>query len=208
MKSERFWDKMSSNYDKQVEKYQQTYADTIERTRKYLKKDDIILDFACGTGITTIQISGFVKKIYAIDISQRIIDIAAEKAEKNQIDNIKFYKTDLFNEEFEENSFDVVLAFNILYFLKNASENISRIYELLKSGGLFISVTDCLGENISLLNRIKHLLSRIGIFPFMKMYSIPELEDLIISDVDFEIIETAILYDNPLNYFIVAKKNA
>ncbi len=42
----------------------------------------------------------------------------------------------------------------------------------------------------------------------MKMYSIPELEDLIISDVDFEIIETAILYDNPLNYFIVAKKNA
>jgi len=42
----------------------------------------------------------------------------------------------------------------------------------------------------------------------MKMYSIPELEDLIISNVDFEIIETAILNDNPLNYFIVAKKNA
>jgi len=189
------------------QKYQQTYTDTIERTKKYLKKDDIVLDFACGTGITTIQISGFVRKIHAIDISQRMIDIAEEKAEKNQISNIKFYKTDLFNEEFEKNSFDVLLAVNILYFLKNAPENISRIYELLKPGGLFISATDCLGENISLLNIIKHLLSRIGILPFMKMYSISELEDLV-TDVNFKIIETANLYDNPPNYFIVAKKNA
>ena len=207
MKSEGFWDKMSSNYDKQVKKYQQTYADTIERTKKYLKKDDIVLDFACGTGITTIQISGFVRKIHAIDISQRMIDIAEEKAEKNQISNIKFYKTDLFNEEFEKNSFDVVLAFNVLYFLKNSPENISRIYELLKPGGPFISATDCLGENISLLNRIKYFLGRIGILPFMRMYSIAELEDLV-SDADFKIIETANLYDNPPNYFIVARKNA
>jgi len=207
MKSEGFWDKMSSNYDRQVKKYQQTYADTIERTKKYLKRDDIVLDFACGTGITTIQISGFVRKIYAIDISQRMIDIAEEKAAKNQISNIKFYKTDLFNEEFEKNSFDVVLAFNILYFLKNAPENISRIYELLKAKGLFISVTDCLGDKISLLNIIKHLLGKIGILPFMKMYSISELEDLI-TDVNFKIMETANLYDSPPNYFIVARKNA
>jgi len=80
MKSEGFWDKMSSNYDNQVKKYQQTYADAIESTKKYLNKDDIVLDFACGTGITTIQISGFVRKIHAIDISQRMIDIAEEKA--------------------------------------------------------------------------------------------------------------------------------
>ena len=207
MKSECFWDKMSSNYDNQVKKYQQTYADAIESTKKYLNKDDIVLDFACGTGITTIQISGFVRKIHAIDISQRMIDIAEEKAEKNQISNIKFYKTDLFNEEFEKNSFDVVLAFNILYFLKNAPGNISRIYELLKPGGLFISVTDCLGDKISLLNIIKLFLGKIGILPFMKMYSISELEDLV-KDVNFKIIETANLYDNPPNYFIVARKNA
>ena len=207
MKSEVFWDKMASKYDNQVKKYQQTYTDTIERIKKYLKKDDIVLDFACGTGITTIQISGFVKEIHAIDISQRMIDIAEEKAEKNEIGNLKLYKTDLFNGEFEKNSFDVVLAVNILYFLKNAPENISRIYELLKPGRLFISATDCLGEKISLLNRIKHLLSRIGILPFMKMYSISELEDLV-TDVNFKIIETANLYDNPPNYFIVAKKNA
>jgi len=41
----------------------------------------------------------------------------------------------------------------------------------------------------------------------MKMYSISELEDLV-TDVDFKIIETANLYDNPPNYFIVAKENA
>ena len=206
MKSEVFWDKMSSSYDNQVKNYQQTYTDTIERTKKYLKKKDVVLDFACGTGITTIQISGFVREIHAIDISQRMIDITEKKAEKNGIYNVILYNTDLFKNEFNKNSFDVVSAFNILYFLKNGPGNISRIYELLKPGGLFISATDCLGENISLLNRIKQLLNRIGILPFMKMYSISELEDLV-TDVDFKIIETANLYDNPPNYFIVAKKN-
>ena len=206
MKSEFFWDKMSSSYDNKVKRYQQAYADTIERTKKHLKKDDIVLDFACGTGITTIRISGFVKEIHAIDISRKMIDIAEKKAEKAAIRNLKLYKADLFNEEFKENSFDVVLAINILYFLENAPENISRIYELLKPGGLLISATDCLGENISLSNRIKHFLSRTGILPFMRIYSISELKDQI-TDADFKIIETARLYDNPPNYFIVAKKN-
>ncbi len=207
MKSEKFWDMMSSNYDNQLKKYRQAYMDTIKRTIKYLGEEDIILDFACGTGITTTQISGFVRETIAIDTSQKMVDIAKKKAVMNKINNIKFYKTDLFSKDFEKNSFDAVLAINILYFLENASENIRIIYELLKPGGLFISATDCIGENISLMNRIKHFLGSIGILPFIKMYSISELEDLV-KNVDFEIIETANLFDNPPNYFIVAKKNA
>jgi 2-polyprenyl-3-methyl-5-hydroxy-6-metoxy-1,4-benzoquinol methylase len=202
MKSEVFWDKMSSNYESQVKKYQQTYTDTIERTKKYLKNEDIVLDFACGTGIETLHISGFVRAVHPIDISEKMIDIAEEKVKQNEICNIKFYKTDLLNEDLKK-LFDIVLAFNILYFLKNVPENLSKIYELLKPGDLFISTTDCIGEKISILNRIKYCLSRIGILPFMKMYSIFELEDLV-TDVDFKIIETANLYDNPPNYFIAA----
>ena len=208
MKSEFFWDKISRNYDNQVgKKYQQTYTDTIEKTKKYLNKSDVVLDFACGTGITTLQIANCVKEIYAIDISQNMIDIAEEKAKNNEIDNIQFWKTDLFHETFEKGFFDVILAYNILYFIKNAQKNVTRIHELLKPEGLFISVTDCLGEKISLLNRIHHFLSRIGMLPFMKMYSISELEG-VVTEGNFSIVETANLYDTPPNYFIVAKKNA
>lgn len=207
MESEFFWDRMSSRYDNRVKKYRQTYRDTIERTKKYLNKDDAVLDFACGTGIATIPISGLVKEIHAIDISRGMLDIAEEKAAGNGIENIRFFKTDLFDDGFEKESFDVVLAVNILYFLKNAPENLNRIFELLKPGGLFISATDCLGEKKSFSNRIKKLLGRMGILPFMQMYSISELKKSI-TDAGFKIMETANLYDNPPNCFIVAQKNA
>lgn len=207
MESEFFWDRMSSRYDNQVKKYRQTYRDTIERTKKYLNKDDAVLDFACGTGIATIPISGLVKEIHAIDISRGMLDIAKEKAAENGIENIRFFKTDLFDDGFEKESFDVVLAVNILYFLRNAPENLNRIFELLKPGGLFISATDCLGEKKSFSNRIKKLLGRMGILPFMQMYSISELKKSI-TDAGFKIRETANLYDNPPNCFIAAKKNA
>lgn len=207
MESELFWDRMSSRYDSQVKKYRQTYRDTIERTKKYLDKDDIVLDFACGTGIATIQISGSVKEIHAIDISRGMIDIAEEKAAGDGIDNVRFLKTDLFDKGFEKESFDVGLALNILHFLKNAPENLNRIFELLKPGGMLISATDCLGEKKSFSNRIKKLLGRMGILPFMEMYSIPGLKKTI-TDAGFKIVETADLYDNPPNYFVVAQKNA
>ncbi len=49
------------------------------------------MDFACGTGITTIQIAGFVREIHAIDISQRMIDIIKDKVEKNLKTKILLY---------------------------------------------------------------------------------------------------------------------
>jgi len=50
-KSEIFWDKISNRYDNRIKKYEQTYIKTIENTRKYLNKNDIVLDYACGTAM-------------------------------------------------------------------------------------------------------------------------------------------------------------
>ena len=70
MDAVRFWDKMSAGYDRQAAgKYEQAYADTVALTRDYLKPTDSVLDFACGTGLTTVQLAGAVASIHAIDIS-------------------------------------------------------------------------------------------------------------------------------------------
>jgi ubiquinone/menaquinone biosynthesis C-methylase UbiE len=104
------------------------------------------LDFACGTGITTVKLANNVKQISAIDISSDMIDIAKKKTETHNISNISFTICNIMNDSIKDNSFDVVLAFNILYFLENIDEVLERIGQTLKCGGLFISVTDCLGE--------------------------------------------------------------
>jgi ubiquinone/menaquinone biosynthesis C-methylase UbiE len=67
-KSEKFWDKLSNKYDKRGQKYgDQIYIKTVEKTKKHLNIYDIVLDYACGTGIITNEFSDHVKEIHGID---------------------------------------------------------------------------------------------------------------------------------------------
>jgi len=164
------------------------------------------LDFACGTGITTVKLANNVKEITAIDISSDMIDIAKRKIETHNINNVSFKTCDIMNDTIKDNSFDAVLAFNVLYFVENIDEVLEKVGQSLEGGGLFISVTDCLGEKTSIINLLQSFLSKIGIIPYIRKYKIKELED-VIKKAGFSIIETDNLYSNPPNYFVVGKKD-
>lgn len=201
-----FWDKMSSKYDCQVNsKYRDTYAKTINITKKYLNDTDVVLDYGCGTGLTTIELHENVKKIHAIDISGNMISIAKSKSKKKGIANIHFDVIDIFDEKLEESSFDVIMAFNILYFIEDIDKVMNRINELLKPNGTFISATDCLGEKKTVMILLQSLLSKIRVIPYMRKFKISELER-IVEGSNFSIIETQNLYVTPPNYYIVARK--
>ena len=49
-KSEKFWDKAANTYDQEENKDEQTHIKIIEKTKKYLKMSDIVLDYGCATG--------------------------------------------------------------------------------------------------------------------------------------------------------------
>jgi len=205
LKSKKFWDKFANSYDAGVRKYTEAYKRTIEISRKYLKQDDMILDYGCGTGLTTFQMAADVKQIEAIDISTNMIKVAREKQQKLSIENINFSSKDLFDSSFQPASFDVVCAFNILYFIHDSQEVFEHIYKLLKPEGIFISVTDCLAEKKNLQSKLKLFLSRIGLLPYMKMYTIKSLKAEITAS-RFKILESTNLYPDPPNYFIAAQK--
>jgi ubiquinone/menaquinone biosynthesis C-methylase UbiE len=205
-KDSDFWNKIAHNYDSQVNsKYAHTYKSTINITKKFLNVDDIVLDYACGTGITTIELSKKVKKIYAIDRSRNMISIAQNKAIKNSITNITFTVGDIFDNHHKKNTFNAIMAFNILYFIKDVEKLLKRIHDLLAPDGLFISATDCLGEKKTILSIFQILLSKIGLLPYIKAYTKIKIRE-IIEENNFSILETHNLYDSPPNYYIVAKK--
>lgn len=68
-RSEKFWDKMVNYYDREEKKDELTYIKIIEKTKKYLKISDIVLDYGCGTGLICNEIADNVKVIHAIDTS-------------------------------------------------------------------------------------------------------------------------------------------
>lgn len=207
MKSEKFWNKMSETYDKRVLKtYKKTYDDTVGKSKKYLAPDYIVMDIACGSGITTVEIAKDVKEIHALDTSQKMIDIAREKIENSSVNNVRFSVTDIFDSRWEKGFYDVVMAFNILCYIKNTDSFLSRVHELLKSDGIFLSATDCSEEGEESGNSfIQGLLRKFKRIPYMKDFTINELESAIRKN-KFHILESCNLHDEFLNIFIAAKK--
>lgn len=202
----KFWDRLSANYDRQVESvFSEAYKKTIEYTRKYLKDTDTVLDIGCGTGITTVELAACAKQIHAVDLSGKMLDIAREKAIARNIGHIIFFQKSVFDQEFKKHAYDAVLAFNILCYIQEDSELIGRIYDLLKDGGLFISVTDCMGEKQTLLTVVSKLLGKLRVIPKMQSYTMAGLEAKIVKS-NFKILESENLHTMPPNYFIAAKK--
>ncbi len=203
-KSEWFWDWTARRYDKQAQK-DETHTWAVERFAKYLKADDTVLDYACGTGVVTYKIAADVKEVHAIDTSARMIDLAKERAREREVANVHFARKTIFDEGLEKESYDVILAFNILHLLEDARKAVQRASELLKPGGLMVAVTPCLGEAGVILRTLLPLISKLGILSHLRTFRISEVKDLV-RDGGFQILESEVLEGTIPSSFVVARK--
>ena len=81
-----------------------------------------------------------------------------------------------------------------------------RINELLKPGGIFISVSTCMGDKKTLLGILVFLASKMRILPqHINLFKLPELQG-IITGGGFQILEYEKMDDKVPNYCIVARK--
>ncbi len=203
-KAEKFWDRSAKSYDREERGDEHVLLKIIDKIKNNLKSSDTVLDFGCGTGLVSNKLSNHVKSIKGVDISSKMLEIAKIKALKNNIKNIEYAHTTIFDKRFNTESFDVVFAFYILHLLESPQEVVDRLSELIKPGGLLISTTPCLGEK-KLLKGVFSIGSKLGLFPKVNSFRYSELQHLL-EKGNFEIIETECLNLKTQEYFIVAKK--
>ncbi len=112
----------------------------LEFVEPYLKKEDKILDLACGTGTfaTMLKLKGF--DVEASDLSEEIIEIANEKRKINRLD-INFYVADMMNFKCESKKDVITCFFDSVNFLKDKNEIkklFDSVYRNLNDNGYFI----------------------------------------------------------------------
>lgn len=202
-KTIKFWDKMALRSEK--EKSEEKENKTIDRTLKHLQPEFKVLDFGCGVGGNTCDVAMNVNYVDAFDYSPESIAVSKRKANKRDINNINFVVGDLYDDNYQAEQYDVVLAYNILHLIDDQEVALEHISKLLKPNGLLISATGCLGEKKGIFRLFLGLLSKIGIVPPMQSFSIAQLENMITS-ASFKIIETEILDHALTDYFLVAQK--
>lgn len=170
-----FWDKSASRYAKRAISDEATYEKKLSITQEYLQQDWSVLEFGCGTGSTAIIHSPCVRKIVAIDISAKMLDIARQKATDACVENIEFLQGTLQELAFEPESFDAVLGLNILHLLEDADATVAKVYALLKPGGVFVSSTALVGEMNFALRLVIPLMQFLGLAPYVRRFSKKEL---------------------------------
>ncbi len=108
----------------------------LEKLDKFEVKD--VLDLGCGVGRHTILLAEAGYNVTAVDSSSEALNILEQLVSEKKIrvrTVLGNYSDDLFPEE----SFDLVLAYNVLYhgYRETFKEAVGRVYRWLRPGGLF-----------------------------------------------------------------------
>lgn len=109
--------------------------------RSYINidKNHTILDLGCGGGRNIEYFLTKADKVYGLDHSKTSVKMASE-INKKSIDTgrCKILVGDVKNLPFEDETIDIVTAFETIYFWNDIEECFKEIYRVLKEGGQFL----------------------------------------------------------------------
>jgi 2-polyprenyl-3-methyl-5-hydroxy-6-metoxy-1,4-benzoquinol methylase len=204
--SARFWDRFADRYAKTPVGNQVLYQKKLEVTQKYFKSRMHVLEFGCGTGSTALVHAPFVKKYEAIDVSPKMIDICNQKLRDQPKANLNFSCLPFELISSAEESYDAILAMSILHLVNDPEEVISKVFKLLKPGGVFVSSTACIAETMPWFKYIVPIGHAMRLLPKVIVFSKKKLERTVLN-AGFDIEYRLATHDKKAAHFFVAIKN-
>ncbi len=141
--------KLSTPIQSKLEKLLDNVGDmSLKRRAKYIiesinpKKGEKILDLGCGTGYYLFLLSNLPVelKLFGIDNDKKALDEAKTSLNKK----INFILSDSHKLPFENNSFDKVIASEVLEHVDDDQRVIKEVYRILKPDGVFVISTPSL----------------------------------------------------------------
>lgn len=176
--STSFWDRIAKSYTRKPVADEASYQKKLEVTRSYLHPDAEVLEFGCGSGLTSIWHAPKVRHIRAIDSSSKMVEIARENVARAEVRNVTIEQSTIEEIDVPDQSLDAVLGLSILHLLEDKEAAIAKVHRMLKPGGVLVTSTMCLGD--SRLNPMKFIApigKRLGIIPLVQSFSTRELVD-------------------------------
>lgn len=166
---------------KMIERMNESHEKLAQWGVSHLNIDDneTILDIGCGGGINVKRFNKMSPngKVYGLDYSEvsveKSIDLNESAIKEGEVEIIQGSVSEL---PFEDESFDLVTAFETIYFWPNFAEDLKEVNRVLKSDGSFFICNETVGDE----NTIKKMKDHIDLLD-MKIYSEDDLESALIS---------------------------
>lgn len=143
----------------------------------HLKKDDTVLDLACGTGLYTRYLAeeSIERNVIGMDISRPMLREAVRLTNEKQIENVAFLRGDSHYLPFKDFSIDVAVCCGSLHLFDDVSQVLNELSRAIRPGGhlalaVFLAESNLFGIFSDYWRKILY-----GIHPFSKT----ELNDLL-----------------------------
>jgi ubiquinone/menaquinone biosynthesis C-methylase UbiE len=128
-----------------------------------IKADDRLIDFGSGTGTFAVHAGRRCARVYAVDVSQAMIDHAVAKAVKAGAANIEFHHAGFLTYEHNDSPVDAVVTTFAIHHLPDFWKGIAlqRVNSMLKPGGK-LYLRDVILEETNALANIAALIAKLA----------------------------------------------
>ena len=185
-----FWDYIANFYDF----FENLYNSKVNRelcikVAEKISYNDNVLECACGTGMISVHIATKCRSLIATDFSQGMLAKSRKRCKK--IKNIRVEKANILQLEYPNESFNKVVAANVIHLLDQPDIAISELIRVCKKGGKIIIPTYIImkehGISTILIRLINHF-TKTFLYQFNEQSYKNFFNKQGYSQIDFEVI--------------------
>lgn len=130
-----FWDNIAGFYDLFEAVNGKVYGEMLSITARLVPKGARVLDCAAETGALSFAAAKKARSVLCTDLSEKMLKIAKIKAKALGITNISYDTRNIFDLKDDDETYDIVIAGNVLHLLENPAGAVKELYRVLKRGG-------------------------------------------------------------------------
>lgn len=160
-----FWDKVAKYYDVAEKLNGRVYREMCELTAKLTPRGAKVLECAGGTGELSLAVSAKAGSVLCTDNSEKMLDVARQKAEKKGVDNVSFERRNIFHLDDADDTYDVVIAGNVLHLLNSPEDAVNELYRVTKPGGRILLPTFMTRGSSKMTSALLAVYKRLGFEP-------------------------------------------
>lgn len=168
-----YWNRHAGNYDRSMLLLGRPIPRMVELTARAVLGSSRVLEVAAGTGLVTVELARAVEQLVATDYASAMVTALEARARAAGLVNVVCEQADLYALRFEQDSFDAVVATNVLHIVPDLPGALAALRRVLKPGGRLITPTYCHDETA--LSWVASRLFAITGFPGHRRFTVSSL---------------------------------
>jgi phosphatidylethanolamine/phosphatidyl-N-methylethanolamine N-methyltransferase len=145
-KDRRYWERHARAYDVSLKFLARPIPRMLHLIDEAITGSDRVLEVAAGTGLVTPTLARVAREVIATDYASAMVEILRKRVREARLANVHCEQADIYALRFGPQTFDAVVAANVLHLLPDLRQGILALARVLKPNGRLVVPTFCHDE--------------------------------------------------------------